>query len=83
MGKIPFVITTNSIWPLEEEIDYSKFSIMVDFNNLNTAGNKIADFYENISDEEFIQMQKNARRIFETHLSVKGFLKNALPRLVK
>ena len=76
LGKIPFVITTNSVWPLEDMIDYSKFSVMVDFNNLDTACNKMANFYENISNEEFIQMQKNAREIFETHLSVKGFLQN-------
>ena len=83
LGKIPFVISTNSIWPLSEEIDYSKFSVMIDFDDLDTVCNKIVDFYKNISNEEFIQMQKNAREVFETHLSVKGFLQNALPKLIK
>lgn len=83
LGKIPFVITTNSIWPLEGEIDYSKFSVMVDFSDLDKACDTITDFYKNISNEEFIQMQKNARRVFETHLSVKGFLKGVLPILIK
>lgn len=83
LGKIPFVVTTNSIWPLSETIDYSKFSVMVDFNDLDKACTKIADFYKNISNEEFIQMQKNAREVFEQYLSVKGYLKNILPKLSK
>ena len=83
LGKIPFVLTTNSIWPLSEEIDYSQFSVMVDFDDLDIACNKIADFYKNISNEEFIQMQKNAREVFEKHLSVQGFLQNILPKLIK
>ncbi|MBT4208246.1 hypothetical protein HOE22_07870 [Candidatus Woesearchaeota archaeon] len=83
LGRVPFVITTNSIWPLENEIDYSKFSLMIDFNNLDEACTRIVDFYENMSNEEFIQMQKNAREVFETHLSVKGFLQNTLPKLIK
>lgn len=83
LGKIPFVITTNSIWPFESDIDYSKFSVMVDFDDLDTACNKISNFYKNINNEEFIQMQKNAREIFETHLNVKSFLQNILPKLIK
>lgn len=81
LGKIPVIIKTNSVWPLSDTIDYSKFSLMIDFSDLDTMCKKITDFYKNINNEEFIQMQKNARKIFETHLNVKEFLKITLQKL--
>jgi len=83
LGRVPLVVATNSIWPLWEDLDYSKFALIIDFKDLNKVCNIVSDFYKNISNDEFVEMQKNARQVFEGYLSVKGYLKYILPKLAK
>ena len=60
LGRIPLVIDTDCVLPLDV-IDYNKFSLIVDCKNLNDICGIVENFYEKISNEEFIEMQKTAR----------------------
>lgn len=81
LARIPLVVDTDCVFPLNDIIDYNKFAFIVDYKNLENICGIIKDFYINISNEEFIEMQKNARMAFKNYLSTTAFLKYILPKL--
>jgi hypothetical protein len=83
LGRIPLVVDTDCTFPLKEVIDYSKFSIFIDYGNLGNIGEVVKNFYNKISNEEFIEMQKAARLAFERYLSTGAFLRYILPILAE
>jgi len=82
LGRIPLFIDTDCVLPLEDVIDYRKFVVFVDFRNLDGVCETIENFYKNISNENFIVMQKSAREAFEKYLNTVSFLKYILPTLL-
>ncbi len=83
LGRIPLVVDTDCTFPLKDVIDYSKFSVFIDYRNLDNICEVVKNFYNKISNEEFIEMQKAARAAFENYLSTNAFLKYILPILTK
>jgi hypothetical protein len=83
LGKIPLVVNTDCTFPLKNVLDYSKFSVFIDYRNLDNICEVIKDFYSEISDEDFIQMQKTARTVFEKYLNANAFLSYILPILAE
>lgn len=82
MGRIPLFIDTDCVLPLQDEIDYKKIALCVDYRKIDMVGGIVAEFYKNLSDEEFVAMQKSARKVFEDYLRVDSFLSYILPTLV-
>lgn len=80
-GRIPILIDTDMILPLEAEIDYSKFILRVPYKQLNQVGEYVSRFYSTITDEEFLRMQKSAREAFETRLRFDAYFNQILPVL--
>lgn len=68
LGRVPILVDTDCILPLEEEVDYSKAIIRVPARSLTELPERVATFYANIGNGEFIAMQIAARQIFENHL---------------
>lgn len=83
LGRIPLFVNTDCILPLENVIDYKKFVVFVDYRDLNDICGIIASFYKNISEEDFMVMQKTAREMFQKYLTPSCFLKHTLPLLLK
>lgn len=82
MGRIPLFIDTDCVLPLQNEIDYKKIAILVDRRRIDKIGDVVAEFYRNLSDEEFIAMQKSARKVFEEYLCADSFLNYVLSKLI-
>jgi exostosin family protein len=74
-GRIPIFIDTDSPLPLENVIDYSKIMLRIDYRDINKLDQIISDFYNNITDDEFVGMQKEARSIYKKYLRAKSFYK--------
>ncbi len=81
MGRIPILIDTDMVLPLEKALDYSKFILRVPYGEIDRLGDIVADFYKSISNEEFEAMQNRAREAFAYYLRHDSFYNTALPLL--
>ena len=73
LGRIPLILDTDLIFPFEDIIDYRKFCIFVDFRDVGRIDKIIRKFHDSITNERFIEMQKNAREVYLKHLEVNKF----------
>jgi len=77
MGRIPILIDTDMVLPLEKVIDYSKFIVRVPHTEMHALPDRIATLYGSLSDEEFMNMQKAARDTFVQYLRQDAFYNTA------
>jgi len=61
-GRIPVLISDDTKLPLEEEIDYDKFIIRVEENDLESIESKIIDFKKN---NDLMEVSKISRETWE------------------
>ena len=73
LGRIPIFINTDCILPFQDEINWKKNCIWVDESDLNNIGEIIMNFHDNISETEFIGLQRENRRIWMRYFSKHGF----------
>lgn len=82
MGRIPIVIDTDMVFPLEEFINYDDFILHVPYKDIDRLADIVADFYANISEEKFIAMQKAARTAYEQYLRYDAFFNTLFTRVL-
>lgn len=75
LGRVPILIDTDCPMPMEDKIDYSKFVLKVDHKDINKIDKIVADFYSNLSDDEWANMQREAKRAFDQYLRIDVFLR--------
>jgi hypothetical protein len=75
-GRIPLFIDTDCVLPFDFEIDYKKYCVWVDNHQISQAVKILHNFHENISNEDFISLQCNCRRLWQDYLSPEGFFAN-------
>ncbi len=73
LGRIPILIDTDIILPLEDVIDYDSFILRVPYKQLDKLPDLVAKFYARLSDEEFVKMQQQARDVFLKYLRYDSF----------
>lgn len=78
LGKIPILIDTDMILPFEHIIDYSQCIVRVHHTRLHSLPDILVEFYNSISDEAFVDMQQNARRIYLEYLRYDVYFGRAL-----
>ena len=72
-GRIPLFINTDCALPLDGYIKYNNFVLFVDYNNIKNTAVIVANFYKNISRDDFLSMQRKAREAFENFLRADKF----------
>lgn len=77
LGRIPVLIDTDMILPLEDRIAYDEFIVRVPSDQLAKLPDILFEFWQSHSEEELQIMQKKARRAFEL-LHVPAFLRTVL-----
>ncbi|MVN22234.1 exostosin domain-containing protein [Mucilaginibacter arboris] len=75
-GRIPVFINTDCVLPFEEFIDWKKQVVWIEEKDANKAGQFILDFHQSIHSDDFLQLQKSNRLLWEKYLSKEGFFKN-------
>jgi hypothetical protein len=70
VGRIPVIIDTERNLPFSDVLDYSSFSLIVDFRKLPRLPQILADFHAGLSPEMFKTMQKNARDAYRNFFRV-------------
>jgi hypothetical protein len=81
LGRIPVLIDTDMVLPLEHLIDYSKIMVRVPYSEVNRVGDYILDFWNAHSDESFQAVGHEARETFEKYLRYDAFFDIALQSL--
>jgi hypothetical protein len=75
-GRIPLFINTDCVLPYDFEIDYKNYCVWIEEHELYQADKILHTFHENISDENFISLQRNCRMVWQKYLSTEGFFAN-------
>lgn len=73
LGRIPVLVDTETVLPFEDKINYDNVIIRVPLRDIKSIGNIIANTYMNMTDEDFVQRQHYARKIFEDFLRPEKF----------
>lgn len=82
-GRIPLFINTRCALPFEDEIDWRKHVVWVEESGMDQAGEVLAEFHRNLSDEEFIQLQRANRQLWLDYLSPQAFFRRILEKAVE
>lgn len=81
LGRIPIIVDTERNLPFRDVVDYNLFSVTVDFRLLSKLPSIIADFHKTISEEQFEQMQRNAREAFVKHFRIDALMSHIIQEL--
>jgi hypothetical protein len=57
-------------------IDWRDFAVWVDEAALDGVGERVLDFHERLTDREFVNLQRECRRVWERFLRPEGFFEN-------
>jgi hypothetical protein len=75
-GRIPVFLDTDCILPYDFEIDWKKYCVWIDETELPLIAEKIAEFHDNLSPQEFVDLQYECRKIWQERISPEGFFEN-------
>lgn len=64
LGRIPVIIDTERIFPFSDKLNYSSFSLKIDFRDIKELPERIVEFHNSLSPERFVEMQNNARAAY-------------------
>jgi hypothetical protein len=81
LGRIPLLIDTETVLPMEKVINYDDFVLRVDYRDINKLDRKVSDFYKRITNDEFIAMQKRAWDTYNRYLSPQKSLEHIAIKL--
>lgn len=81
MGKIPIFVNTDCLLPFEDQIDWKQQMVWVEWKDRKNIAQIVSDFHRNLSDEDFIQLQLDNRKLWKERLSVNGMLEMIASRL--
>jgi hypothetical protein len=75
-GRIPVFVNTDCVLPFEEWVDWKQYCVWVEARDVSHIPDKVAEFHENLSPDEFKDRQRASRSLWEEWLSPYGFFKN-------
>lgn len=78
MGRIPIFINTDCALPFDKEINWKKHVVWVEYKERNQVAQKVKKFHEELSGEDFIDLQQTNRNLWETKLTLSGFFNSFL-----
>jgi len=73
LNRIPILIDTDCVLPLEDIINYNDCILRINYKKLNNLDKIIFDFYRQLSKKDWENRQNLAREIFEKYLNVNNF----------
>jgi hypothetical protein len=75
-GRIPVFIDTDCVLPYEFAIDWRDYVVWVDERDVDNVAERVVEFHERLSEQEFRELQQECRRLWETHIAPQGFFAN-------
>lgn len=81
LGRVPVIVDTERNFPFADQVDYFTFSIVVDFRDIDTLPERIAEFHATVTPERFVSMQHAARQAFVQYFSVPAMMPHIVREL--
>lgn len=72
-GRIPVFINTDCILPYDQKINWKKYCVWVELDELDQLPQKILSFHEALDAPAFSNLQLQCRKLWESRLSFAGF----------
>lgn len=75
MGRIPLFINTDCALPLDTRINWKKHGVWVEYKDRDKVAQKVKQFHEALSKQDFMALQHANRSLWENQLQMGGFYK--------
>lgn len=75
-GKIPVFVDTDCVLPFDRQIDWKSYMVWVNEEEMGEVAENLVSFHDKLSKEEFLQLKKKCRALYEEYISPTGFFKN-------
>jgi len=75
-GRIPVFIDTDCVLPYDFAVEWKKYCVWVDECELPQIAEKVAEFNDGLSPQDFVDLQYECRRFWKNYLSPEGFFQN-------
>ena len=79
-GRIPVLVNTRCVLPFPEEINWQRHCVWVEEDELESAGEALRAFHQKISEEEFLSLQQENRKLWEEWLCPLAFYRRAVEK---
>jgi len=73
LGRIPVFVDTDCVLPYDFTIDWPSHGVWLDRRSVGRIGELVARFHSQLSDDEFVELQRRNRSLWEDYLSPTGF----------
>jgi hypothetical protein len=73
MGRIPVLLDTNCRLPFHNEIEWSKHCLIIQENDSENIADRLLEYHNGLTEEEFISIQKNNRELWERYFNKTSF----------
>ncbi len=83
LGRIPLMVDTETLLPLEGIINYDKFILRASFRDIKNLDTIVSSFYRNLSNDDFINMQRLAIQTFGLFLTPEKFFEYVFSYIIK
>src|SRR4030067_1195698 len=75
-GRIPIFVNTDCVLPFDHLVNWEKYMIWIESDDIDSIADRIVDYHSSISDKEFEEMQHNCRNLYEEWIRPTGFYSN-------
>lgn len=75
MGRIPIFVNTDCLLPFEDQIDWKQHVVWVEWKDRKNIADAVFRFHNNLSEQDFINLQFANRKLWKETLSVSNMLK--------
>lgn len=72
-GRIPIFVNTDCSLPFENWINYKDYFVWVEEGDLTRISDIVAAHYSHLTQKNFLELQHECRRLWETYLSPTGY----------
>ena len=83
LGRILVFINTDCILPFNNEIDWQKHVVWIDYDEISNIKTRICQFHQSLTQESFQKLQYENRMLWEKYFNFSGFFKEFVLSLKK
>ena len=74
MGRIPIFVNTDCLLPFEDQINWKNHLVWVEWKDRKDIATIVSDFHKKITNEDFINIQINNRKLWKETLSLNNLM---------
>ncbi len=76
LGRIPVFVDTDCSLPYDFLVPWRDYCVWIDRSEVKDIGAKVAAFHEGLSDQDFLDLQRECRRLWDEYVSPHGYFAN-------